>query len=290
MTTENQETGSSVSQDASLKIDNSRRSFAKKSATIAPVLMTLANKTALGATPYHCTVSGQQSGNHSGNHDFTTPCNVGFSPGAWMTPLSGNGQGSLDQWLKAGAVPFEILLLDQKTTITCQTMPNRPNRSIKTTTIEIKVNNNWYTLSVQVESNIRNCTATGANPIIVSKKYYIDPYKTNPVTKDISGLEHYFQSDTVYDQINNSGLGTSPTEFSLIFGGSSTDSLYDILNKDNGSLDWHAIADWLNAGLNAKTGAFSPVYDDISQAYIVSVYQSSMSIDDKKNYFILIHH
>lgn len=265
-------------------VDKSRRSFSK-AGLVAPVILTLANKTALGATPYHCTVSGQQSGNHSGNHDFNTPCNVGFSPGAWKEPLSGNGDGSLDQWLKAGAVPFDILMVEQRTRITCQQTQNNPTRFTRITITEIKIGSDWHAILVNSEPNRRSCNAV-PNPPIVNKKYYIDSVELD-ASNPVAG---YHQSDSIYDKINASGLGHSATKFSDIFGGSSTDSLYKILNTDNGSLDFHAIADWLNAGLNAKTGDFSPVYDDISQSYIVKVYQSSMSIDDKKDYFILIHH
>jgi hypothetical protein len=65
MTIENQETDSSVSQDANLKVDNSRRSFAKKSAAIAPVIMTLANRSAWAGTNM-CTQSGFHSFNVQG--------------------------------------------------------------------------------------------------------------------------------------------------------------------------------------------------------------------------------
>ena len=45
----NQQVKSDENQQANRKVDNSRRSFAKRSAAIAPVIMTLANRSAWGA-------------------------------------------------------------------------------------------------------------------------------------------------------------------------------------------------------------------------------------------------
>lgn len=75
----------SDSQNASPSVNRSRRSFAKAGA-IAPVIMSLGSKTALGAPlPYHCTLSGQLSGNTSPHHDNTTPCPPGKNAAYWAT-------------------------------------------------------------------------------------------------------------------------------------------------------------------------------------------------------------
>jgi hypothetical protein len=50
----NQQVKSDDNQEHSTKVDNSRRSFAKKSAAIAPVIMTLANRSAWGAGANAC--------------------------------------------------------------------------------------------------------------------------------------------------------------------------------------------------------------------------------------------
>lgn len=254
-------------QNTAQSVDKSRRSFSK-AGIVAPVIMTLTSKVALGDTPYHCTISGQQSGNHSGNHDWSTPCGVGFSPGAWKTPLSGQGDGSLAQWLTAGAVPYDVLLVSQQTTIQCKSKNN--GKYNKTTKVQIKINNKWVDVSVDTENNVTSCSQiTTSNG---SKKYYID------------GSGQYIQSDTVYDAINNSGLGTSATLFSSIFGGSSSDSFMEIL-MGGGSIDRSAIAVWLNAG---NKSLFSPVYDDITQSKVVEIYQNNPT--GLWDYFKLLYH
>lgn len=256
-------------------VDKSRRSFSK-AGIVAPVIMTLANKTALGATPYHCTMSGQQSGNHSGNHDWTSPCGVGFSPGAWKTPLD-TGDGSLAQWLNAGAVPYDILMLERRTIITCAKIDGQLSKRYRTITVQLKINNNWETVSVtRKKVSISECVPSENSE---SKKYYIDPSKTGS-----TGLEKYIQNDSVYDQIDTSNLGKTATLFSSIFGGNSNDSFMDIL-MDQGSIDRSAIAVWLNAG---NKNLFTPVYDDISQSKVVELYQNNPA--GLWDYFKLIYH
>lgn len=227
------------SQSTSPKVDNSRRSFAKRSAVIAPVIMTLANKTALGATPYHCTVSGQQSGNHSGAHDWTTPCDVGDSPLTWVSYATSN----LSNWIQAGASPFRPNLVEQRTVVSCSGSGlTRDQR----TRIQIQLNPpNWRTVSDTTVTGVSSCTASTTNN--GSKKYYFD------------GTE-YYQSDIIYDQIQGYDF-----RFRQIFGGRSTapaDFLLNVLNDSTKPIDQYAVACWLNAGLRSSN--FSPVYDDIT--------------------------
>jgi len=96
------------------RIDHSRRSFAKVGA-IAPVIMTLTSKTALGAY-YQCTISGLQSGNlssHPGANDLTV-CQTGSSPAEWANVDSAdNSSGSTDfpnirNWITANLNPFRV--------------------------------------------------------------------------------------------------------------------------------------------------------------------------------------
>ncbi|MEQ9462700.1 MAG: hypothetical protein RJQ10_03495 [Haliea sp.] len=64
----------------------------------APVILSLASRPAFGAV---CTPSGFVSyapNNPSGLRRHEAACG-GFSPGAWKTPDSGNGDGSRAQWL-----------------------------------------------------------------------------------------------------------------------------------------------------------------------------------------------
>lgn len=265
MTTENQETGSSVSQDANLKIDNSRRSFAKKSATIAPVLMTLANKTALGATPYHCTVSGQQSGNHSGAHDWQTPCNVGDSPSTWAN-------ADQSRWLAAGATRYKPILATEIRKITCT--PSGNNFSFKTTILLIEFEDENQILQTKEVSRskpnqVKNTQCTEKEERSTEKKNY---YFNGSI---------YVKDPTIYAQIVSKKY-----YFKDVFGGTSTDSLLEILESPSPGPDAYAVASWLNAGIKTN---FSPVYDDINQAYIVSVYQSgTLDTQQKSTFFTTI--
>lgn len=94
------------SQNANQTVDKSKRSFAKVG-MVAPVIMTLTSKAALGSS-YYCTISGQQSGNTS-SHGVDIPCGVGYSPGGWWQNASKtNGDGNIKQWCYANVNPFSI--------------------------------------------------------------------------------------------------------------------------------------------------------------------------------------
>ncbi len=217
-------------------VDKSRRSFTKIGA-ITPVIMTLASKSALGQTPYQCTVSGQMSGNHS-SHNWTTQCNVGFSPGAWKTPGE-SGDGNIHQWKTAGCNPHTTTPLNQNAVKGF--FSNTGSESYKTGT----------------QKTFGNLQAKDAFITLSSPTY------------------------------------VNATTFKQIFGGTNSKTLHQILMQDTGSLEFHAVADYLNAKLHQASGAFSPVYDNITPEYIVSVYNydnTKLSPEKKKEYFISIHH
>ncbi|CAG1020192.1 hypothetical protein MTYM_00119 [Methylococcales bacterium] len=220
------------SRNSNLAVDKSRRSFSK-AGVVAPVIMTLTSKTALGGV-YQCTISGIQSGNQS-SHPGEYDCHVGISPGGWWqnATKTSNADGNLNQWCLAGVNPF---------------------------TIRRKRINGSYVNQVSYQGSWK------------------------------SGGEWA----TIYTKIFDTfGAGAQATTFQSIFGSASfgTKSMWDMLDQYNGSLEWHAIADYLNAALNQATGAFNPVYEDITPAYIVSIYNSTtLSAAQKKNYFELIHH
>lgn len=88
-------------------IDTSRRSLTK-AGVLAPVIMTLASKTALGSS-YDCTISGMQSGNMS-SHPEIDSCGQGISPANWKLNASqtGSQDGNIHQWFLAGINPFSI--------------------------------------------------------------------------------------------------------------------------------------------------------------------------------------
>ena len=87
MTTENQETDSSMSQDANLKVDNSRRSFARKSVGILPAVMVLANRPAWAETSI-CGGSGLafQSFYNAGKADISHHLATADENPIWKTP------------------------------------------------------------------------------------------------------------------------------------------------------------------------------------------------------------
>ena len=235
MSTENDQViKADESQNTTQTVDKSRRSFARMGA-VAPIIMTLASKTALGETPYNCTASGIQSGNQS-SHPGVVICGLGFSPGAWKTP-GASGDGSLDQWSAANCSPYKI----------SQAKPNAVEGVFSTNAAE--------TVKVNTEKTFGNLKAQDAFKLLLSKQGYVDA-----------------------------------TTFNSIFQGTNNQTLHEILMNDTGSLEFHVVADYLNAKLHEATGAFSPVYDNITPAYIVNVYNDKkLSVDQKKNYFISLH-
>lgn len=230
MKTDGRETNRSIEdQFGKQKIDTSRRSLTK-AGVLAPVIMTLASKTALGES-YYCTISGMQSGNMS-SHTGGYTCAVGFSPGGWWenAKKTKNQDGNLNQWCLAGVNPFSIDMDGTTKRVLYQGVPRFGKDSTA----------NWEKIHIKIA----------------------DTFNAN----------------------------ASATTFNSVFGGPDSRSLWDVLDNANGSLEWHAIADYLNAKLNEATGQFNLVYEDITPEYIVSIYNSALSDADKKAYFELIHH
>jgi|GEM_PF-1623830 hypothetical protein len=158
----------------------------------------------------------------------------------------------------------------------------------------------WKTPGDSGDGSIDQWLAAGVNPMKIDQwqhpnaVYGIFAENSSAVWK--TGNDKTFGNLTaknMYLKINAKGFSLA-TKFNSKFGGGDTRSFHDILMTEEGSLKFHAIADYLNAALNqsaAYAGIFSPVYDNITPQYIVNVYNdASMSDDAKKNYFILIHH
>ena len=68
-------------------VDSSRRRFARIGLSGSVVLGSLVSKPVLGAVPYHCTVSGQVSGNLS-RPGVAEACVLGSSPSTWLNATS----------------------------------------------------------------------------------------------------------------------------------------------------------------------------------------------------------
>lgn len=65
--------------------DATRRRISQAGLVAPVVLATLTSKSALGAAPYNCTISGKLSGNLS-THGGLVTCAIGRSPGYWKHP------------------------------------------------------------------------------------------------------------------------------------------------------------------------------------------------------------
>lgn len=65
--------------------DATRRRISQAGLVAPVVLATLTSKSALGAAPYNCTISGKLSGNLS-THGGLVNCAIGRSPGYWKHP------------------------------------------------------------------------------------------------------------------------------------------------------------------------------------------------------------
>lgn len=84
---------------------SSRRKFLTKAGVVAPVMLTMANKPAFGATV--CNISGFTSVTPSGMKRHTMQSCGGYSHGAWKNPDNGNGNGdgNRQHWYDAGIAP-----------------------------------------------------------------------------------------------------------------------------------------------------------------------------------------
>ncbi len=101
----NQPVKSDENQEADRKVDNSRRSFAKKSAAIAPVIMTLANRSAWGGEFCVGNQSVQGFDSYAGglgmnSHTTKTPQSNWKNPGYWL-----NNTNSWPSGFSAGTLP-----------------------------------------------------------------------------------------------------------------------------------------------------------------------------------------
>jgi len=255
-------------------VDSARRAFAKVG-VVAPVLMTLSSKTVLGAT-YHCTLSGMQSGNHSGAHDWTSPCGVGYSPGGWCENADKVGPGSSDgrlaQWLDAGVVPFTTQLVTEVKTVEqkCFKTSSSPLRySLKERTVTntttttggvagtpVNVTSSWTTL----QSNMTSCSKAVDKVTTTEKKY---------ILKHGVPVENVEVYDAIYKAPPMGGKVATP------FFDSSLGTMWDVLDDNRGGLIFHAIADYLNAKLYeaGKATSFASVYSVVTSSDIVNLYK-----------------
>ncbi len=108
-----QRSASEESQNVGMPRDRSRRSFAK-AGVIAPVLMTLTSKTALGSV-YQCTISGVQSGNVSSHAGDMSVCKAGYRASIWRgnvdtvnVTTQSSTRPNINDWITAGVNPFLV--------------------------------------------------------------------------------------------------------------------------------------------------------------------------------------
>ncbi|PPD40961.1 MAG: hypothetical protein CTY17_04920 [Methylomonas sp.] len=140
------------------------------------------------------------------------------------------------------------------------------------------------------DGNLNQWLAAGVNPFSIRRT------RVNGVFQNQVRYQGIWRTgvtwEPIYGLINNRfGNGVAAHTFSSVFGGTNSRSLWDVLDQQSGSLEFHAIAVFLNARLNQVTGQFNPIYLEITPAYIVSIYNStSLSADQKKAYFEMLQH
>jgi hypothetical protein len=108
-----QRSAAEESQNVGMPRDRSRRSFAKVG-VIAPVLMTLTSKTALGSV-YQCTISGVQSGNVSSHAGDMSVCKAGYTASIWRgnvdtvnVTTQSSTRPNINDWITAKVNPFAV--------------------------------------------------------------------------------------------------------------------------------------------------------------------------------------
>ncbi|GAB4264861.1 MAG: hypothetical protein Kow0065_15630 [Methylomicrobium sp.] len=232
-----------------------------------PVIMTLSSKTVLGGS-YHCTISGQQSGNLSSHPDVPN-CGVGFSPGGWRQNAykAGDQDGNISYWLGAEVIPFDIIYKNEVTFFNSK--KDTPNKRSKANTYPNDENDKKCVVYYDTKDGFKTVCGDETMPIGNSKAWEI------------------------YDKINNSNLGAKATKFNEIFGGTDGRTLHQVLEMESGGLTFHAIAAYLNAALYHNTGfnLFYPAYESLTPAYIVSVYNDPNYSDElKQDFFESIIH
>lgn len=89
-------------QSPRLPVDATRRRLSQASLVAPVVLATLASKSALGAAPYNCTISGKLSGNLS-SHGKPVSCKIGKSHGFWKNIKAHSGD-----WAYAAIGPQDL--------------------------------------------------------------------------------------------------------------------------------------------------------------------------------------
>lgn len=206
-----------------------------KAGVAAPIIMTLASNTALGST-LHCSMSGAQSGNASSTVSTPPKCAAGFSPGGW--------------WKNA-----------------CKTGNQDGNL------------NHWCKTGLTPYSIKTTTTGSSKNRITTKSVIYKTvPMNTTSTPSSCTDLPGCTTWADIFTTITGYKLQTA-IPFSLIFGSiplSGIDGpLWDVLNQKSGTLEWHAICDYLNAKLYATGNAptFASIYSGVSASDIVGLYK-----------------
>ncbi|MDO9047756.1 MAG: hypothetical protein Q7U66_08480 [Methylobacter sp.] len=153
----------------------------------------------------------------------------------------------------------------------------------------------WKTPGNSGDGSLDQWLAAGCSPFTINVLHpncVSGIFKENTALSELCGTNKVFgalKAKDAYTKILNSNH-INATTFSDKFGGGDNRSFHEILMTEEGSLKFHAIADYLNAALSPKPSSFGSIYDNISPSYIVDVYNSSLTDKQKKDYFILIHH
>jgi hypothetical protein len=102
----NEQVKSDGNQEHSAKVDNSRRSFAKKSAALAPIIMTLSNRTAWAQGDNgHCTSHAaflSYAANPTISHAHAAQVPGWLSPSGWSSSTNSSNLNATINAIKAG--------------------------------------------------------------------------------------------------------------------------------------------------------------------------------------------
>jgi hypothetical protein len=175
----NQQVKSDENQEHSAKVDNSRRSFAKKSAAIAPVIMTLANRSAWGAG-----ISNACVGSGLAFQSYITAKDKGIA-------LSHHVKTQVSGWLKPRqSLPSGTAALGWYETISW------PNGYLPYHFIEIQDGDEWYAPSTGGGNWNQNSNARVKRNELPAGKIFVS---------DVS-ISGYATTLTLFDALNGSDI------------------------------------------------------------------------------------
>lgn len=218
---------SDESHKSQARIDQSRRSFAR-AGVIAPVIMTLTSKTALGAY-YQCTVSGVMSGNVSSHDSDLSVCSSGYTKDQWLAvdTVDTSTPPNIDDWIAARINPFRVL---RKTT---------------------GVAGGLQSIRYRYKKNVTDTTCVATPMTDIQRQMCAAIFSSFPVGGTLNSAE----CDLAATSGTNPLEYINATTFFDVFGNGSTSAIWGILNTGvTGDLEFDASLCYLNASAGQIEG------------------------------------